>query len=156
MIAKLSVVVLSLMIDNLVVFYNTANAVIQGVRLWPMSAKLWPTYVTLGIAALSMILATATLIAYFWGTKAANRWSLARTGLAIIVLGFNVIIWAIAAYSLKSTSKFDGVGSRSLWSASCTATPQQHEIFGHTVDLPRFCLMQVCNLFFFFCFGGFY
>lgn len=131
------------MIDNLIVFYTTANAVIHGVRLWPASAKLWPTYVTLGIAALTMILSTATLIAYCWGTKAANRWSLVRTGVAIAVLVFNVVIWGIAAYGLQSTSAFNGFGSQSLWSASCDSTPQQHQLFGHTINLRRFCLMQV-------------
>lgn len=141
----ISIVVISLMTANLVVFYNTIGTVSQGVRLWPTSSKLWPTYVTLGVATLSAFLATATLLAYFWGTKYANRWAMARTTLVAVSIGFAIIMWAIAAYGLQSTSAFDGVGSQSLWSASCDATDQQHKLFGHAVNLNQFCLMQVCS-----------
>lgn len=131
------------MIANLVVFYQTTGTNAQGVRLWPTNTKLWPTYVSLGVAALSAILATATLVAYFWGFKAANHWNTARVTLTVISIIFTIIIWAIAAYGLQSTSSFDGIGSQSLWSATCDATDQQHELFGHVINFQRFCLMQV-------------
>jgi hypothetical protein len=131
------------MIHNLVVFYRTQNEEAQGIRLWPSSAKLWPTYVTLGVAALSAILATAVLLAYISGTKTANKWNMARTILGIITVIFTAIIWVISAVGLQSTSDFKGIGSQSLWSASCDATDQQHEIFGHTIDFHQFCLEQV-------------
>ena len=133
------------MIANLVVFYNTEQTVVNGVSLWPQSSKLWPTYVTLGVASVSAILATATLLAYFWGTKYANRWNIARTTLTVISIGFAVVLWAIAAYGLQSTSSWDGIGSRSLWSSTCDSTDQQHEIFGHVINFQRFCLMQVVH-----------
>jgi hypothetical protein len=131
------------MTANLIVFYNTATRVADGVRLWPQNAKVWPTYLTLGIAALSTFLATATLLAYFWGTKVANRWNMARVSVTIAVVVFNIVIWAIAAFGLQSTSAFDGIGSQSLWSAVCDSTPQQHEIFGHEFNFGQYCLMQV-------------
>jgi hypothetical protein len=131
------------MIANLVVFYKTEQTVVNGVSLWPQSNKLWPTYVTLGVAVLSTILATATLLAYFWGTKYANRWNIARTTLTFVSIGFIVVLWGIAAFGLQSTSSFDGAGSRSLWSSTCDATDNQREIFGHVIDFHRFCLMQV-------------
>ena len=134
---------MSLMIANLVVFYKTARAVVNGVNLWPQSSKLWPTYVTLGVAALSAIFASATLLAYFWGTKYANRWNIARTTLTVISIGFVLVFWAISAYGLQSTSDWNGQGSRSLWSSTCDATEQQHELFGHVINFRRFCLMQV-------------
>lgn len=143
MITDLSVVVLSLMIYNLAVYYNTADDVSDGVRLWPTSVKIWPTYVALAVAIVSTKLAIATLIAYGWGTAFANRWNFARTVLGISVLIFNVIIWAVAAYSLKGTSVFHGIGPRSLWSSSCRASAQQHQLFGGTVNLRRICLTQV-------------
>ena len=133
------------MIANLVVFYKTEQAVVNGVSLWPHSSKLWPTYVTLGVAVLSTILATATLLAYFWGTKYANRWNIARTTLTFVSIGFIIVLWAIAAFGLQSTSSFDGVGSQSLWSSTCDATDSQREIFGHVIDFHRFCLMQVVS-----------
>lgn len=138
-----SVVVVSLMIANLVVFYETAQRVADGVRLWPQNAKVWPTYLTLGVAALSTILATVTLFAYLWGTKAANRWNMARVSVSIAFVVFNIVIWAIAAFGLQSTSAFDGVGSQSLWSAVCDSTDQQHELFGHEFNFGQYCLMQV-------------
>jgi hypothetical protein len=141
----ISIVVISLMTANLVVFFNTAGRVSQGISLWPAQAKLWPTYVTLGVATLSAFLATATLFAYFWGTKYANRWAVARTTLVVVAIGFSIIMWAIAAYGLQSTSAYEGVGSQSLWSATCDATDQQHQLFGHVINLNQFCLMQVCS-----------
>ena len=131
------------MIANLVVFYRTEQAAVNGVSLWPEDSKLWPTYVTLGVAALSTMLATATLLAYFWGTKYANRWNIARTTVTFVSIGFVIVLWAIAAYGLQSTSSWDGTGSRSLWSSTCDATDQQREIFGHEINFQRFCLMQV-------------
>jgi len=131
------------MIDNLVVFYRTVNTVANGLRAWPQNAKLWPTYVALGAAALSAVLCTVTLFAYFWGTKAANRWNMARISVTIASIIFSIVIWAIAAYGLQSTSDFEGVGSQSLWSASCDATDQWHDLFGHVINFQKFCLMQV-------------
>ena len=134
------------MIDNLVVFYSTTGTNSNGVRLWPESSKLWPTYLTLGVAALSTILATATLMAYFWGTKVANRWNIARVTLSVIFIIFSIVMWAIAIFALQSTSSFDGTGSQSLWSATCDSTEEQHELFGHIVNFRQFCLMQVHSL----------
>ena len=131
------------MTHNLVVYYSTINAVAQGQRLWPTNPKLWPTYVMLGVAALSSILATIVLLAYLWGTKAANRWNTVRFGLSMATIGFLIVMWAIAAGGMQSTSDFDGTGSQSLWSATCDASDQTHELFGHTVDFSRFCLEQV-------------
>src|SRR5271155_2133842 len=105
------------MTANLIVFYNTASRVADGVRLWPQDAKVWPTYLTLGVAALSTILATATLLAYFWGTKAANRWNIARVSVSIGMIIFTIVLWAITIFGLQSTSSFDGTGSQSLWSS---------------------------------------
>lgn len=137
------IVVLSLMIDNLVVFYETSGTVADGIHLWPQDAKLWPTYVALAVAAVTALLATATLCAYFWGTKVANRWNMARIAIAVVSIIFSIVLWAIAAYGLQSTSSFDGVGSQSLWSATCDSTDQQHELFGHVINFNQFCLMQV-------------
>jgi hypothetical protein len=135
--------VVSLMVDNLVVFYDTANTVINDTHLWPSDAKLWPTYVALGVAAISTVLATATLCAYFWGTKAANRWNMARVGVTIAMLIFSIVLWAIAAYGLESTSSWDGTGSRSLWSTTCDATDEEKNTFSGILDFHKFCLMQV-------------
>jgi hypothetical protein len=68
---------------------------------------------------------------------------MARVSVTIAVVVFNIVIWAIAAFGLQSTSAFDGIGSQSLWSAVCDSTPQQHEIFGHEFNFGQYCLMQV-------------
>ena len=130
------------MTANLIVFYRTANTVINDTRLWPADSKLWPTYVALAVSAISTLLATATLCAYFWGTKAANRWNMARMGVAMGMLVFTIVLWALAAYGLESTSSWDG-GSRSLWSSTCDATDEEKSLFGGILDYNRFCLMQV-------------
>lgn len=131
------------MTHNLVVFYKTADIAAQGVRLWPSNAKLWPTYLTLGVAGLSTIFATMVLLAYCWSTKAANRWNTARFGLTVLTIGFGVVMWALAGGGLNSTSDFKGIGSQSLWSAACDATAQQLQMFDKTVDFRQFCLEQV-------------
>ena len=68
---------------------------------------------------------------------------MARTSVAVAFVLFNIVIWAIAAFGLQSTSAFDGVGSQSLWSAVCDSTDQQHEFFGHEFNFGQYCLMQV-------------
>ena len=131
------------MTHNLIVFYRTANIVSQGVRLWPSNAKLWPTYVLLGVAGLSSVLATIVLVAYCWSTKAANRWNTARFGLTVLTIGFSVVMWGIAAAGIQSTSDFNGIGAQSLWSAACDATAQQLQMFDKTVNFKQFCIEQV-------------
>lgn len=117
---------------------------INGIRAWPSEAKLWPTYVALGVSATSLILATMVLFAYCCGTKAANKVNLARTVLTVGMLIFTAALWALAAAGLQGTSAFDGVGSQSLWSATCDSTDQQHELFGHWINFSQICLEQVC------------
>jgi hypothetical protein len=131
------------MADNLVIFYQTATTVINDTQLWPKEPQLWPTYVALGVAAVSTLLATATLFAYFWGTKVANRWNIARVSVAIAMVVFTIILWAIAAAGLESTSSWSGSGPRSLWSATCDATDDAKSLFSDVLDFRRFCRMQV-------------
>src|SRR5271168_3584014 len=105
-------VVVSLMTSNLVAYYTTRNLSNNGVPAWTNQAKLWPTYVALGVSGLSLILATFVLIAYCCGTKAANKVNLARTVLTIGMLIFTAALWALAAAGLQGTSAFSGVGSQ--------------------------------------------
>ena len=133
----------SLMTDNLVVFYTTAEAVQQGVRAWPAQPKLWPTYVMLGVAALNAFLAAMVLIGYCWSVRAANRWNTARFTLKVIVIGAGLAMWAFAAATTGSTTSFNGVGTQSLWSAACDASAQQLQYFDKNINFKRACIEQV-------------
>jgi hypothetical protein len=130
------------MTHNLVVFYNTADTVHEGQALWGANPKLWPTYLMLGVASLSSILCTIVLLAYFWGTKAANKWNTARFGLSLFTMGFMMVMWAFAAGGMEGTSGIDA----SIWSQACDATDQKKSIFGHEVNFNQFCLEQVVPL----------
>jgi uncharacterized protein (DUF486 family) len=133
------------MTRNLIVYYNTATVVSQGQHLWPVNPKLWPTYLMLGIAVLSTVLAGTVLLAYTWGTKTANRWNTARFALSLTTIAVMVISWGVAAAGMQSTSDYNGIGTQSLWSATCDATQEQIQLFGHTVNFGQFCLEQVSS-----------
>jgi len=133
-----SVVVVALMGHNLVTFYNTANTVSQGQKLWPDNPKLWPTYLMLAVASISTFLATIVLLAYFWGTRAANRWNQARFGLTIFTIVFMIIMWAIAAGGVQSNSGDE----TTIWGVACDATSDTESLFGHSVNFRQTCLMQ--------------
>jgi hypothetical protein len=137
------VVVVALMTHNLVVFHRTATLIEQGVPAWPAHPKLWPTYVMLGVASLSAFLATMVLIGYCWSVRAANRWNTARFTLTVITIGFGLVMWAVAAVGTNNTSDFEGIGTQSLWSATCDATAQQLQYFDKDIDFRRFCIEQV-------------
>ena len=139
------VVVIALMTTALVSFYRTIDVAVHNRPLWPENTRVWPTYVTLAVAAINTILASIVLIAYFWGTKAANRWNLARTILTIGSIIFAIVIWAIAAASLKSTSESDG-RNWSLWSATCDAPEDQKDLFLGKLNFNQFCLEQVPSI----------
>jgi len=86
--------VISLMTDNLVVFYTTAEAVQQGVRAWPAQPKLWPTYVMLGVAALNAFLAAMVLIGYCWSVRVANRCGIGDVGFCGCYDGeYDIVQW---------------------------------------------------------------
>src|ERR1700736_3491761 len=127
---------------NLVTFYNTANTVSQGQKLWPDNPKLWPTYLMLAVASISTFLATIVLLAYFWGTRAANRWNQARFGLTIFTIVFMIIMWAIAAGGVQSNSGDE----TTIWGVACDATSDTESLFGHSVNFRQTCLMQVIIL----------
>jgi hypothetical protein len=129
-----------------VIFYATTGTVIGGNRLWPAGTKTWPTYVTLIAAVINAVLSSLVLIGYCWGTKIANRWNTVRTVFSIGIIIFDVVLWAIAAGSLQSSSTFDGDKS-SLWAATCGIPQDQQEPFKQKLDFGKFCIKQVIALY---------
>ncbi|KAL5330711.1 hypothetical protein ACEPPN_000230 [Leptodophora sp. 'Broadleaf-Isolate-01'] len=119
-------------------YYLTRNNVIAGnQKAWVTPATLWPTFMLLGIAAITFFMNLVTLCSYACGVGAANKSSTATTVVGIILLAVHVISWAVAAglYKMAETGN-------DLWGYTCSA--RADEIQAQVKSFVSF--GKLCNL----------
>lgn len=62
------------MLYALITYYNTKNKMLSnGQHPWSPDTVLWPTYLVLATAALTLLMNTITMCLYFKGSAAADR-----------------------------------------------------------------------------------
>jgi hypothetical protein len=139
--------------DNLAQYYSTQNDTSGGVSLWPSPANtmLWPTILMLAVAVVASCLAGGVLIAYFWGTAAAERWEGWRSTFGKISPFIKIGSCAAGVGGMVSTSNIT-TAPFSLWYLTCTLDQEEtmlQNLFSHVIDFSRYCLMQVVSHFHF-------
>ncbi|KAH7333211.1 hypothetical protein BKA65DRAFT_538908 [Rhexocercosporidium sp. MPI-PUGE-AT-0058] len=104
-------------------YYLTRNNVIAGnQKAWVTPTTLWPTFMLLGIAAITFFMNLVTLCSYTCGVGAANKSSTATTCVEIILLAVHVVSWAVAAglYRMAETGT-------DLWGYTCSSRADEIE-----------------------------
>lgn len=133
------------MADTLSIYYNTINISTGGQTLWPPTDQtmLWPTYLTLVSAIISLILAIVVLAAYYWSREASDRMETWRTAFGVLTLVINLILACVVGGTMFSTGQSTGPGAQSLWRVACDADDVKQAIFSEFVNLGSYCIKQV-------------
>jgi hypothetical protein len=110
---------------------------------WALNSKIWPTYMYLAVATLSLIMNASTLVAYLKSVKAANSVAKVQGWFSKAIMAINVIIWAVSVAVYRYEKDLGGVPN-DLWGWTCS--PQARElqkIFKDEVQFNTYCTVQV-------------
>ena len=122
-------------------YYDTRNETRGGRTAWPKNPKLWPTFLLLIGAGITLIVSIITLISYCWFLKKAKRsWKLTVSKYAI-----HLGAWAIITILYRYEKDVHG-SDNDLWGWSCSekAAAIQAE-FNDVVDFSSLCNLQVSS-----------
>ena len=120
-------------------FYETQNETRGGRTAWPKHSKLWPTYMLLIGAGLTLIVSIITLISYCWFLKKAKRsWKL-----TVLKYAIHLGAWAIITILYRYEKNANG-SNNDLWGWTCSeeADAIQGE-FNDVVGFSSLCNLQV-------------
>jgi hypothetical protein len=119
-------------------YYSTKTASNGGVNLWTPNTQLWQMFLVILVDVISMIIATIIVIAYFWGVKAADRWSDISSNISnfcsVIKAGAHVAVFA----GMYATAN----NPNSLQGQTCGAPATKPALFPQ-FKFDRFCSQQV-------------
>jgi hypothetical protein len=120
-------------------YQTTENEFRNGRTAWPKHPKLWPTFMLLAGAGLTLLLSAVTLLSYcFCFDKARGSWKLTLVKYAI-----HILVWIIISTLYRYEKSLHGVNN-DLWGWSCSqeAAVIQSE-FNGVVDFQSLCGVQV-------------
>lgn len=120
-------------------YQATDNTVRGGRTPWPQNAKLWPTFLLLAAAGVTLILSIATLLSYCCCFKRATKsWKLTVVKY-VIHLGVWLVVSALYRYA-KGTNG----NNNDLWGWSCSEESDKLQAqFNGVVNFSPLCTLQV-------------
>jgi hypothetical protein len=87
----------------LVKYFLTKNKIIQGnVHPWITPATLWPSFMLLGISAVTVFMNLITLCSYVCGISTANKTYSCTSYVVYAMAGLRVIVWAFAIRRIQN------------------------------------------------------
>jgi len=133
-----SLVVVSLVANTFVIFFSTINLPPKdNLPAWAPQSILWPTYATIAIAGVSLLMATFVLISYWrGGHRKAERAGVWFTAISIFGFFFMIILWVVVAAVI--TNARTNSGGNDIWSWACKDNNRKN-LFASTVDYDLVC-----------------
>ena len=128
------------MIYALVKFYTTKNhKVANNMSIWGASTTLWPTFMLLAVALVTLVLNIVTICAYFRSVEKANSTNNVAGYIGYGLLAVHVLVWAVSMGLFKMANT-----GKDLWGWSCGAGADaiQEEVISF-VDFGKLCTTQV-------------
>ena len=138
-----SAIMFGAMVFLSVKYYDTQNETRGGRTAWPKHPKLWPTFMLLIGAGITLIVSIITLISYCWFLRKAKRnWKL-----TVVKYGIHIGAWAIISILYRYEKDAHG-SNNDLWGWSCSqeADAIQAE-FKDVVGFSSLCNLQVSRIF---------
>lgn len=127
----------------MVIKYSTTKSDFRGGRTaWPKQPKLWPTFMLLVGAGLTLLLSLITLLSYCCAFERARRsWKL-----TVVKYVIHIGAWIVISTLYRYEKSAHGVNN-DLWGWSCSteAAALQSE-FNGVVDFSSLCSVQVSRL----------
>ncbi|KAK6334620.1 hypothetical protein TWF718_010076 [Orbilia javanica] len=133
-----SLVVLSLAASSFAIFFATKHISNRNnLPPWAPQTVLWPTYATLAIACVSLLMAIIVLISYWrGGHEKAESASLWFTAFSVFGFLFMIILWAVIAGTI--TNARNSNNGNDMWSWACKDN-QRKELFQDDIDYDLVC-----------------
>ncbi|RVD83583.1 uncharacterized protein DFL_007967 [Arthrobotrys flagrans] len=133
-----SLVVLSLAASSFAIFFATKHlANRNNLPPWAPQTVLWPTYATLAIACVSLLMAIIVLISYWrGGHEKAESASLWFTAFSVFGFLFMIILWAVIAGTITNARNTNG--GNDMWDWACKDN-QRKELFQDDVNYDLVC-----------------
>lgn len=111
----LSGIMIGFLSYSLANYARTADRLVADKHIWGETTPLlWPTYLILSISCVTLVMNSLTLVAYIWGFGAANKTDDITTWIVWILLGSEVVVWAVSSGIYKVTDT-----GKDLWGRSC-------------------------------------
>lgn len=135
----LSAIMFGSMVFLSIKYYDTNNETRGGRTAWPKHPKLWPTFMLLIGAGITLIVSIITLISYCWFLKKAKRsWKL-----TVLKYAIHLGAWAIITILYRYEKDVHG-SDNDLWGWTCSeeAAAIQAE-FNDVVGFSSLCNLQV-------------
>ncbi|EPS38521.1 hypothetical protein H072_7747 [Dactylellina haptotyla CBS 200.50] len=133
-----SLVVLSLAASSFAIFFATRNlANRNNLPPWAPQTVLWPTYATLAIACVSLLMAIGILISYWkGGHEKAEKASIWFTAFTVFGFLFMIILWAVVAGTI--TNAKNNSNGNDMWAWACKDN-QRKELFQDNINYDLVC-----------------
>jgi hypothetical protein len=110
---------------------------------WAHDSKVWPTYMYLAVATISVLLNASAVVAYMRSVRAANAAAKVQKWFNIATIAFNVIIWTVSVAIYRYEKDLRGVPN-DLWGWTCSPQAQElQKIFDKEVQFNTYCTVQV-------------
>lgn len=137
-----SLIILALLSTTLSIFNATKHLPARNsLPAWAVGTKVWPQYVVLGIACVSMAFCILIFWGYFrGGHRRAEKVAVYYTLFAMGFFIFSIVMWAVAAGILQG-ARTNG-NKKDIWGWSCVDNKRK-ELFSEKVDYALVCRMQV-------------
>lgn len=136
-----STIMFAIMIFVVIKYQSTKDDFRGGRTAWPKSPKLWPTFMLLVGAGLTLLLSFITILSYCCAfNKARRSWKLTMVKYVI-----HIGAWLVISALYRYEKSLNGVNS-DLWGWSCSteATALQSE-FNGVVNFSSLCSVQVSH-----------
>ena len=116
--AVLSVLVAGTMTFALVKYYTTkSHTAANHMPVWGTAPTLWPTFMLLAVALITLVLNVVTICAYCRSVEKANSTDSVAGYIGYGLLAVQVLAWAVSTGLFKMANT-----GRDLWGWSCGAT----------------------------------
>ena len=122
-------------------YFSTLNLSNLGQMLWNPNSMIWPTVTGLAVSLLAIILSGIVLVAYFWGTAAADRWDDRRSYVNKAIMLVRIATSSVVTAAFYQTQN----NPNSLQGQTCGVNgvePPKKSVFP-SFNFDKFCLMQV-------------
>lgn len=134
-----STVIFAIMVYTVITFESTKGDFRDGRTAWPTEPKLWPMFMLLGCAGITLLLSIITLLSYCCAfNKAQRSWKLTVVKY-VIHIGTWVVVSALYRYERSTHGVPDDIWG---WSCSAKAAALQSQFSG-VVKFSTLCSVQV-------------
>jgi hypothetical protein len=108
---------------------------------WSSTTQMWPQYVVLTCACISLAFCVMVFWAYFrGGHRRAEKTAVYYTIFAVGFFILSIIMWAVAAGIMQGTK--NNSNNQDVWGWACVDN-KRRQLFNDEVDYPLVCRMQV-------------